>query len=132
MESTDRPLELAPGAALPPSLTKLFAVDSRLAEVPGESCRMLHTRLQGGAAAPLDALPAVLAPSWQALLPCGPRLALVLCPASAPGLCLLTAVRAFALHAEALSRLVKLESAYLSRNPLAPASLSRLAPLHNL
>jgi hypothetical protein len=35
LESTDRPLELAPGAALPPSLTKLFAVESRLAQVPG-------------------------------------------------------------------------------------------------
>lgn len=35
LESTDRPLELAAGASLPPSLTKLFAVESRLAQVPG-------------------------------------------------------------------------------------------------
>lgn len=35
LESTDRPLELAPCASLPPSLTKLFAVESRLAQVPG-------------------------------------------------------------------------------------------------
>ena len=34
--------------------------------------------------------------------------------------------------AEALSRLTALESAYLSRNPLAPHSLSRLSPLPRL
>ena len=40
--------------------------------------------------------------------------------------------RRFLFCAEALTSLTRLESAYLSRNPLAPASLSRLAPLHNL
>lgn len=36
------------------------------------------------------------------------------------------------LTAEALTLLTRLESAYLSRNPLEPGSLSRLAPLRTL
>ena len=51
LESTDRPLVLAPGAALPPSLTKLFAVESRLAQVPGAPVVLLFSVVCGEAAA---------------------------------------------------------------------------------
>lgn len=67
LEGSDGPLVLESVAALPPSLTKLMAVDSNMVEVP-----------------------------------------------------------------EALSRTTALQSLYLSRNPLAPPSLSRLAALPRL
>lgn len=67
LEGSDGPVVLQSAAALPPSVTKLLAVDSHMAEVP-----------------------------------------------------------------EALSRVTALQSLYLSRNPLAPTSLSRLAGLPRL
>ena len=115
VESSDAPLRVAPSLSLPPSLTKLFAVESRLDEVPGTppwrpaACCLLPLAGAVAAVVPRPAAPQRVKRTL--LLPLAP-------PTPRP------AARA----AEAL-RQAPLEALYLSRNPLAADSLTRLAPL---
>lgn len=150
-ESSDGPLTVQSAATLPPSLTKLYAVECRLAELPGQLLTWPLTwrpatpratrrsQPQGNAPTAVAAVTSagnLTVACWAVPGPCHLPLLHLL---STPGWLLSTSATKAPTRsprctccAEAVSCLPHLESAYLSRNPLLPSSLTRLAGLPRL